>query len=455
MRGVFGLFVISLFASAKSPPAIDMQNKTCLDYDCHASLQSKAIVHGPINTGNCNPCHIQLKPDLHQFQLSHPIGELCQVCHILSTRNYVHQPVADGNCVGCHDPHQSDFQFMLRADPSTDLCLLCHGDAAFMKRQNMHGPVAMGACILCHESHSSWKPGLLVAQGNELCIICHEEKVGLDRQARHIHPALDDDCVKCHDPHSSDFSGQMLDQPRKLCVTCHSEIEQLITQSRVVHSPVNEGQQCETCHYGHSSMLPKLLKKSPLDTCLTCHDRQITLPDGRKIADMAALLKENPNHHGPIRQADCSACHDPHASSRFSLLKEAYPELFYAPFDLNNYKLCFTCHRTDLVSSKNGVGLTQFRDGALNLHFVHVNMETRGRTCRACHAVHASKNYAHISESVPYGQWQYKLNFELKANGGRCDSACHKAREYDRTRTTPAAAPVDGLASEKEFAGEH
>jgi len=35
--------------------------------------------------------------------------------------------------------------------------------------------------------------------------------------------------------------------------------------------------------------------------------------------------------------------------------------------------------------------LTNFRDGARNLHFLHVNKAVRGRTCRACHEVHASK----------------------------------------------------------------
>jgi hypothetical protein len=54
-----------------------------------------------------------------------------------------------------------------------------------------------------------------------------------------------------------------------------------------------------------------------------------------------------------------------------------------------------------------------------------------------------------MSESVPYGQWQYKLDFTLKANGGSCDSACHKAREYDRTRTTPLARPPEDSTPEK------
>jgi predicted CXXCH cytochrome family protein len=449
MYNVLGILVSSLFAVAGNPPVINMQNKTCLDFDCHANMQSKAVVHGPVNAGKCNPCHIQVKPDIHQFQLSYKIEELCQTCHVLETKNHIHQPVTDGNCVGCHDPHQSDFQFVLQADPSQDLCLICHADDGFMKRRNMHGPVAMGACILCHEPHSSWKPKLLIAVGNELCMNCHEEKIRMDRQARHFHPPLDGDCVLCHDPHSSDSSKYLLaDEPRKLCVTCHKEIETHIEQSSVIHSPIDEGQQCETCHTGHSSVLPKLLKKSSLDTCLSCHDREITLEDGRKLENMVLLLKENPNHHGPIREADCTACHDPHASSYFNLLRQAYPKLFYAPFNIDNYKLCFKCHRSELVTSKNGLGVTQFRNGEINLHYVHVNRETRGRTCRACHAVHASKNYAHISETIPYGQWQYKLDFELKANGGRCESACHKAREYDRTKTMPLAEPLDGSMPE-------
>ena len=449
MRATIGLLLVSLFASAENPSGIDMQNKTCIDYDCHAALQNKAFVHGPLNKGSCSPCHVQLKPDLHQFEPSGKPEELCRKCHVLLLRNYIHQPVMDSNCVGCHDPHQSDFQFMLRADPSKDLCLTCHKDDSFMKKQKLHEPVADGACILCHEPHSSWRPKLLVAEGTGLCTPCHRETIDAARQARHVHPAIDEGCVYCHDPHGSDSPSQFRQDSRKVCVSCHAEIEQLITTSPIVHSPVNEGQQCEACHHGHSSMLPKLLKKSPLDTCLTCHDRGLTLKDGRKTEDMAALLKENPNHHGPIRQADCSACHNPHASSHFNLLRQAYPESFYAPFDPENYKLCFTCHREELVASENGVGLTQFRDGNVNLHYVHVHREDRGRTCRACHAVHASKTYAHISESVPYGQWRYKLSFTPTVSGGSCDSACHKARDYDRTRVAPLARPPDDPAPNK------
>jgi predicted CXXCH cytochrome family protein len=166
------------------------------------------------------------------------------------------------------------------------------------------------------------------------------------------------------------------------------------------------------------------------------------LPNGRTVVNMAALLKENPNHHGPIRQADCSACHNPHASGLPNLLTEAYPELFYASFNADNYKLCFRCHRSDLVSAKDGQGVTQFRNGDLNLHYVHVSKPSKGRTCRACHAVHASKSPAHIAEVVPYGNWKYKIEFEATANGGTCAPACHAARTYERTPKPPAVEPT-------------
>jgi predicted CXXCH cytochrome family protein len=184
------------------------------------------------------------------------------------------------------------------------------------------------------------------------------------------------------------------------------------------------------------------LKSSLLDTCLGCHNEEILLPSGRKVANMGALLRDNPNHHGPIRQADCSACHNPHASGRSNLLTETYPPLFYAPFHPDNYKLCFTCHRSELVSAQDGRGVTGFRKGDLNLHYVHVSQPSRGRTCRACHAVHASKSPAHISEVVPYGSWKYEIKFEAKDNGGACAPACHAAKSYERTGEAPQAEPA-------------
>jgi predicted CXXCH cytochrome family protein len=160
---------------------------------------------------------------------------------------------------------------------------------------------------------------------------------------------------------------------------------------------------------------------------------------------MAALLEENPDHHGPIRDGGCTACHQPHGSAHPRLLLKEYPAEFYAPFAMERYDLCFSCHVSDLVKDKSGRGLTQFRNGDLNLHWLHVNQE-KGRTCRACHEVHASQRPFHIRESVPFGSagWMLAINYTRTEDGGSCLPACHKLRAYDRTtpaggETAPAA----------------
>ena len=289
-----------------------------------------------------------------------------------------------------------------------------------MKKQHLHGPVAMGACILCHDSHSSWKPKLLVAQGNDLCAICHEDKIRRDQQARHVHPPVTGECEKCHDPHSSDYPQQMREEDRKLCVSCHEDIGQLIAKEP--RGPRRRDRETGVPELPRRTFL--LAAHAPEEFSARhvpgLPQRGDTAAERQNVANMAALLKENPNHHGPIRQADCSACHNPHASPHPNLLTEAYPELFYAPFNPDDYKLCFTCHRSELVSAEDGQGLTEFRNGDLNLHYVHVSKPRKGRTCRACHAVHASKSPAHISEVVPYGNWKYEIKFEAKPNGGTC-----------------------------------
>jgi predicted CXXCH cytochrome family protein len=191
-----------------------------------------------------------------------------------------------------------------------------------------------------------------------------------------------------------------------------------------------------------------------MNLCLTCHDRPQTTPQGQRLADMAALLKDNPDHHGPVRRADCVACHNPHASPNFRLLAKEYPDMFYAPFDLQNYDLCFTCHLPEMVTMDHGVGVTGFRQGDLNLHYVHVHKEQKGRTCRACHEVHASKRPFHIREKVPFGTggWEMEINFEVQPDGGRCAPGCHEEKSYRRGESAEAGRSVVGQVV-KENAG--
>ncbi len=115
---------------------------------------------------------------------------------------------------------------------------------------------------------------------------------------------------------------------------------------------------------------------------------------------------------------------------------------------MESYDLCFTCHDKQLALLKETPGLTAFRNGTSNLHFVHVNKPDRGRSCRACHSIHSSPNELHVRDSVPFGSWQLPINVRKTDTGGGCSPGCHKAYSYDRDKpvsylqATPATQPA-------------
>jgi predicted CXXCH cytochrome family protein len=132
------------------------------------------------------------------------------------------------------------------------------------------------------------------------------------------------------------------------------------------------------------------------------------------------------------------------------MLVEDYPAVFYAPFKPENFALCFKCHIPDLVVNQSGRGLTNFRNGEKNLHFVHVN-QAKGRTCRACHEVHASKRPFHIREAVPFGAsgWELEINYQRSEEGGSCSPGCHKTRSYSRSGATPTLQMMNATGAGK------
>lgn len=418
----------TLPAVAKPTTAVE----PCANENCHSSIVNRKVMHGPTAQQKCQACHKYDEPREHRFKLASPADQLCGDCHTLQNRTTVHTPVKQGRCVGCHDPHGSENRAMLVADPTRGLCVSCHKQQGAAKKF-VHGPVAAGACILCHEPHSAWQPKLLVEAPEKLCVSCHNEMIPKGEKARHVHaPVKESNCTGCHDAHASDFKAQLRNEAPDLCLSCHKDMGQKVASATVVHGAISEKGGCSTCHAPHFSALPKLQKDSQPNACLSCHDKEIKAADGQKLTNMAMLLKTNPQHHGPIREGDCTACHEPHAGQRFRLLAADYPPQFYSNFKLDQYALCFKCHIPDMVLKKNGTGLTRFRKDDLNLHWVHVNQE-KGRTCRACHEVHASQRPFHIRESVPFGTkgWMLEINYKQTATGGSCTPGCHKEQTYD------------------------
>jgi predicted CXXCH cytochrome family protein len=137
--------------------------------------------------------------------------------------------------------------------------------------------------------------------------------------------------------------------------------------------------------------------------------------------------------HGPVEEGDCIACHNPHATDYAKHLVEFFPDDFYFPYQVKNYAMCFGCHNKEVATEAFTETLTDFRNGDLNLHFTHVNRE-KGRSCKACHEVHAGNQEKHIRREVPYGKinWMLPIKFMKTETGGNCDVGCHKPRPYDR-----------------------
>jgi predicted CXXCH cytochrome family protein len=181
--------------------------------------------------------------------------------------------------------------------------------------------------------------------------------------------------------------------------------------------------------------------------CLQCHDQELRATDGTMIQDIGETLADREFLHGPIRDGQCSPCHNVHGASHSRLLNERFTEAFYASYDLKNYALCFDCHVQNLVQDEETTALTDFRDGDRNLHYVHVHRAEKGRTCRTCHEIHGSNIPRHIAESVPFegSGWALPIRFQKLENGGSCAPGCHEPMTYARE-----AVADDGTAQESE-----
>lgn len=295
-----------------------------------------------------------------------------------------------------------------------------------------HAPFEAGDCKICHQGADPKQPGPLAKKGPALCLDCHEEFNGVLKRP-HTHLPARTDCTGCHNPHNANYRKLMLNETRTQCTTCHADIGKISANARVPHKAMNTGAQCTSCHNPHGSTVPKLLVQLPFDLCVNCHNRDNAADaNGRKLQNFKLWLDNNKVWHGPVAAKDCSACHQPHGGDNFRLLKADYPPEFYAPYDRRSYALCFSCHQEPAFSTPQTTTLTGFRNGATNLHYLHLQQVGRGRTCRACHEVHASRQDHHIRDGVPYGSggWMLKLNYRKTSDGGSCAKTCHQEKSY-------------------------
>jgi len=423
---------------------------TCTTSGCHASELEHEFLHGPTAVSACDACHTYVDPAEHSFRLRRQGADLCTFCHIghAGTEGpFVHAPMAEGRCTECHNPHGGSTRELLQAPSVNAVCLQCHTE--ILAGQHAHKP-AEELCTSCHLPHTSDFEKLLRAPSNALCANCHGGVFDSVATMSHPHPPAQGDCLTCHTPHASDAIKILRQPPQELCVSCHADVGSAINVATHPHSVVTDERSCLNCHSPHASEHTAALLEGTIATCLECHDRPIQVSQQRTIIGVPELADPSMHLHGPAQHGDCSACHDVHGGVNNNLLVEPFPEGFYQPFTEGTYALCLKCHDSAIIEAEGAEVVTGFRNGERNLHAVHVVGQPQGRSCRACHAMHASKVEPLIAETVSFGQWQLPINWTPTPTGGSCASGCHEVRAYDRVNPISKDAPVPDAAAEPD-----
>lgn len=455
------LFSRYLDTDAKAKDTAKAKKKTdtfkvtanCTTTECHGSIKNIQEGHYPAKKEKCFACHTQ-KNDEHpgsagpEFQINEEGASLCSLCHLdFASGRVTHSPAKEGECLQCHSPHGSGKPYLLPVEKNSEqlLCQKCHDDN-FSDLEHIHGPVGLGRCTFCHNPHASEQNALLREEPTKLCITCHAEFIkGLD-ESPFVHSTVrEKGCLSCHAPHGSNFPNLLISEPQSFCFSCHPDVEKKFYNSRSKHSGLYLDKQCGTCHVSHYSQYKALLINNEMDLCLGCHGPNPAV-SSYSPKNIAREIERKEYIHGPIANKNCTGCHSQHGSQNDYLLKGQYPSSFYLPYDPDKYELCFLCHDKELLTAPQTSNSTNFRNGDQNLHFVHVAIEKKGRTCRSCHSSHASDGPKLINRSgAAFGTWTMSIAFSLTETGGSCTPGCHRELSYDRSK------PADYTIKEDKF----
>jgi predicted CXXCH cytochrome family protein len=308
----------------------------------------------------------------------------------------------------------------------------CHANMG--KASYVHTPIAQGSCKYCHDLTASRANFALKKSDLDLCLSCHEDQKAFYKQ-KVIHSPVKRDCISCHNPHQSTYKFLLESGPSsaRLCFTCHDEEDKM--EYKYLHGPV-ASEDCLACHNPHASEYKDLVRKGPqeIQLCASCHE------------EIPKKIENAPFKHGVINKGLCSPCHAFHGSNLTKHWTRQFPDKFYNAYDPKLYSLCFQCHEKSQAFYEQFTTSTNFRNGKRNLHYLHVTRE-KGRTCIACHDVHASSQERLIRSSVPFGPANFSIRivFVKTPTGGTCMISCHVSKGYDREK--PLKLQVDTEAT--------
>ena len=350
--------------------------------------------------------------------------------------------------VSINDESKDRAPFSERRGNVTCLTSKCHSGIG--KGVVVHGPIKADGCHVCHIVGKKWEPSAYAteigenktipsdhpklrradsAEINATCLLCHDTVGGFSPTARYTHPAIQaGSCVSCHNPHHAQFKNLLNQDPSDpaFCLTCHATMGEKINSFKFKHGAMALGNGCNNCHLTHFSDNKHLLKTADGGICIACH--------GDKIEKPALSNKQLVTIHDPVLKKRCPECHEPHGSNRERLLSADYSSQMYGKFSKERYALCFKCHTTDLALLPKVGSQTNFRNGAVNLHYLHIQKHKKGLGCETCHNAHSTPGSKLVRSWIPYNVLQLPLVFHPTQTGGSCITACHKLKRYDRVK---------------------
>lgn len=409
--------------------SVNAQNIKDRCMNCHGKMVKFEYVHEVINE-DCFNCHTYNNrahpgPKGNEFTLTETVPDLCFICHeSYSEKSFIHTPISEGDCASCHDPHASNYGNLLSASEEK-ICAECH-DLNIPESDLVHAPVNEGNCSSCHDPHQSEFSALLKGEKKTLCFQCHENtKKEFDQEFTHV-PV--DDCANCHVHHSSPNKNLLAEKSPDLCYMCHESYEgENILSS---HNIMNDEKSCSNCHSPHAANSSLLLYKEGKELCLDCHSQRLSISE-KLIDNIGEKINTAKSIHPAVEMDGCVTCHKAHNSEYPFLLTANYPKGKYSGPSADNFALCFECHDTGLLRKEFSEDVTTFRDGNINLHYLHMK-DKKARSCSLCHDMHASSNEHLINDFVQFGSWDMPMNYKKTHTGGSCFPGCHAEEKYKR-----------------------
>ena len=266
-------------------------------------------------------------------------------------------------CQTCHEDIWNNYQKSAHTFVETDE----RGGWKDHGCESCHGAGAKHAGSASAEDIRNPKK-LVAQQTDKICLNCHlnTEKHSARISSSHMKDTVS--CVACHTIHANGPAGlvpRAASQVNALCTSCHQGVKAQFAKPFRHKIPENQ-MTCVDCHNPHGSSRQTMIQSFAANEpgCFRCH--------GDKRGPFTF-------EHAPVKYEGCGTCHEPHGSTNPRMLNRHEVKL-----------TCLECHSnlpavSAAVSAKGGLSA-----GVVPPSF-HDLRSPRYQNCTVCHQkVHGS-----------------------------------------------------------------